>query len=154
MQRKIRRTDRAISETEAREVLRKAEYGVLSTVSKDGQPYGVPVSYSYAGDVIYFHSALEGHKLDNLQGNSRVSFCVVGKTEILPDKFAVKYESAIIFGTASEATGDEKHKGLLELLRKYSPGFVEKGLQYLKKAGGNARVYKIVIESITGKARK
>ena len=154
MERKIRRVDRAISESEAKEILQKGEYGILSTVSIDGQPYGVPVSYSHTGGIIYFHCAVEGHKLENLSGNNKVSFCVVGKTEVLPEKFGTKYESVIVFGKAFEVLDDEKHKGLLELLKKYSSGFIGKGLQYIESTGGKTRVYKIVIESITGKSRK
>jgi nitroimidazol reductase NimA-like FMN-containing flavoprotein (pyridoxamine 5'-phosphate oxidase superfamily) len=154
MERKIRRTDRVIPESEARDILQKGEYGILSTVSIDGQPYGVPISFSYTGDVIYFHSALEGQKVDNIKENSSVSFCVVGKTKVLPDKFGTKYESVIVHGKVSEVTGDEKQKGLLELLKKYSPGFIKEGLQYIEDAGGKTRVYKIMIESIAGKSRK
>lgn len=154
MERKIRRADRALPESAAKEILRAGEYGVLSTVSGDGQPYGVPVSYSYTGDVIYFHCAVEGHKLENLSGNNQVSFCVVGKTRVLPDKFATNYESVIVFGRAYEVTDDEKHKGLLEILKKYSPDFIDKGLRYIEGDGPKARVYKIVIEAMTGKSRK
>ena len=154
MKRQVRRVDRAISESEAKEILRKGEYGILSTVSTDGQPYGVPVSYSYTEEGIYFHCALEGHKLENLNSNNKVSFCVVGATEVLPDKFGTKYESAIVFGQAFETLDDEKHKGLLELVKKYSPGFKEEGLRMIKNTGNKTKVYKIVVESITGKARK
>jgi nitroimidazol reductase NimA-like FMN-containing flavoprotein (pyridoxamine 5'-phosphate oxidase superfamily) len=154
MGREIRRRDRAISENEARSILEKGEFGVLSTVSSEGQPYGVPISYCYTGDVIYFHCAIEGHKLENLRANNRVSFCVVGKTELLPEKFATTYESAIVFGKAFELTGDEKHTGLLEIVKKYSPGFINEGLQYIKNAFDKAKVYKVVIESFTGKSRK
>jgi hypothetical protein len=154
MERKILRTDRAISENEAKSILEKGEFGVLSTVSLDGQPYGVPISYSYTGDVIYFHCAIEGHKLENLRNDNRVSFCVVGKTEILPEKFSTRYESAIVFGKAFELPDDEKHKGLLEIVKKYSSEFINEGLQYIENAANKARVYKIVIESITGKSRK
>ena len=154
MEIKIRRTDRAISESEAKGILEKGEFGVLSTVSLGGQPYGVPMSYSYSGNVIYFHSAIAGHKLENLRENSRVSFCVVGETEVLPEKFATRYESAIVFGEAIEVTDDEKHKGLLEIVKKYSPGYIKEGLQYIEKAVHKTRVYKIVIESISGKSRK
>ena len=154
MERKIRRADRAIPNSETREILRTGEYGVLSTVSVDGQPYGVPVSYSYAGDVIYFHCAPDGHKLENLSGNNRVSFCVVGKTQVLPDKFATNYESVIVFGQAFEVTDAEKQTGLVKILKKYSPGFIDKGLRYIEGDGDKARVYKIVIESMTGKAKR
>src|SRR5512141_2211937 len=108
MQRPIRRNDRALANEQAIEILQKGEYGVLSTVSPDGQPYGVPVSFVYTNHALYFHCAVEGHKLDNLASNPRVSFCVVGATEVLPDKFATRYESAIVFGKANELTGDEK----------------------------------------------
>jgi nitroimidazol reductase NimA-like FMN-containing flavoprotein (pyridoxamine 5'-phosphate oxidase superfamily) len=154
MQRKIRRSDQAIPESETREILRTGEYGILSTASIDGQPYGVPLSYSYVDDVIYFHSAVEGHKLDNLSANNKVSFCVVGKTEVLPAKFGTRYESAIVFGETFEVTDNEKHKGLLELVKKYSPGFIEKGLRYIESTGDKAKVYKIVVDYISGKSGK
>jgi hypothetical protein len=150
----MRRSDRAIPDSEAHHILQAGEYGILSTVSADGQPYGVPVSYTYTGEAIYFHCALEGHKLDNLNSNNRVSFCVVGKTRVLPDKFATNYESVIVFGMAHEVTGAEKHAGLVEILKKYSPDFMEKGERYIKGDGDKARVYKIVIASLTGKSRK
>jgi hypothetical protein len=154
MERKIRRADRALPENEAQQILQTGEYGVLSTVSADGQPYGVPVSYAYTGKAIYFHCALEGHKLDNLSSNNRVSFCVVGKTQVLPDKFATNYESVVVFGTAREVVDDEKHAGLVEILKKYSPDFMAKGERYINGDGPKAKVYKITIESLTGKARK
>lgn len=154
MKGKIRRADREILECEAKGILEKGEFGVLSTVSTDGQPYGVPLNYSYAEDVIYFHCATDGHKLKNLSDNSRVSFCVVGRTEVLPDKFSTRYESVIVFGQAFELSGDEKHKGLLEIVKKYSPEFIKEGLQYIEKAIHKAKVYKIAIESISGKSRK
>jgi len=154
MERKIRRTDRAISESEAKSLLEKGEFGVLSTASSEGQPYGVPVNYRYSGNVIYFHCARDGHKLENLSTNNRVSFCVVGRTEILPEQFATKYESVIVFGKAFELADDEKHTGLLEIVKKYSPGFINEGLKYIENAAHKTKVFKIVIESITGKSRR
>ena len=154
MPRPLRRDDRALANDQAFEILQKGEYGVLSTVSPDGQPYGVPVSFAYAGHALYFHGAVEGHKLDNLASNPRVSFCVVGRTEVLPDKFATRYESAIVFGKVSELTGDEKHAGLTKLLEKYSTDFMEKGEKYINSDIGKTRVFKIEIESVSGKARR
>jgi uncharacterized protein len=154
MPRPIRRADRALTNEQTLEILQKGEYGVLSTVSPDGQPYGVPVSFAYTGKALYFHCAVEGHKLDNLATNPRVSFCVVGKTEVLPDKFATRYESAIVFGQASELTGNEKHASLMELLKKYSPDFIEKGERYITSDIEKTKVFKIEIEALSGKARR
>jgi nitroimidazol reductase NimA-like FMN-containing flavoprotein (pyridoxamine 5'-phosphate oxidase superfamily) len=146
--------DRVISEDAAKGILQHGEYGVLSTVSPEGQPYGVPLSYSYADGVIYFHCAPDGHKVDNFGRNARISFCVVGKTEIMAEKFETQYESAIVFGEVKELTGTAKYRGLLELVKKYSGEYLEAGQQFIEKVGGKTRVYQIEIESITGKARK
>lgn len=154
MQRPIRRSERALANEQAADILQKGEYGVLSTVSPDGQPYGVPVSFAYANNALYFHCAVEGHKLDNLAFNPRVSFCVVGGTEVLPDKFATRYESAIVFGKAFELTGNEKRSALIELLKKYSADFLEKGERYVDSDIDKTKVFKIEIESLSGKARR
>ena len=150
----MRRNDREITSQEAREILDSGEYGILSTVDKDGQPYGVPLSYVHKSDGIYFHSALSGHKLDNIECNTKISFCVVGNTNVLPDKFATAYESAIVFGVASEVSGSERYNALLWLLEKYCPDYVEEGKKYLEQKDGSTRVIKIEIHRITGKARR
>ncbi len=40
----MRRKELAITEDEAKSLLKKAEYGVLSTIAQDGCPYSVPLS--------------------------------------------------------------------------------------------------------------
>jgi len=151
---KIRRSDREISAPEAKALLAGGEYGVLSTVDVDGQPYGVPLSYVYRNDRIYFHCALEGHKLDNIAANPRVSFCVVGRTKVLPEQFATEYESAVAFGVAAEVQGAERHDALRWLLEKYSPRFVEEGKRYMLQKDRLTRVVRIEITHISGKARR
>ena len=154
MEPKMRRKDRAISNLEAKKLLREGRYGVLSTTSPDGKPYGVPISYTYRGNAIYFHGATEGRKITNLQSNNKVSFCVVGRTRLLPSKFATNYESVIVSGRVLELTGEKKRQALIYLLKKYSPAHIEKGLQYIQDIQANAKVFKIAIQTVTGKARK
>ena len=150
----VRRRDREIGTHEAIELLLNCEYGVLSTVGQDSQPYGVPLNYVYEGNRIYFHSALTGHKLENIQNNPKVSFCVVGKTRVLPEKFSTEYESAVAFGGASEIQGSERNKALTLLLEKYAPDLIEEGKQYIEQKEHATRVIKIDIEHISGKARR
>lgn len=135
-------------------ILKTSDYGVLSTISQNGYPYGVPLSFVFIHNAIYFHSATEGQKLDAILNNSKVSFCVVGQTSILPDKFSTKYESVIVFGLAAEVFDDEKNAVLLEILNKYSLDYIEKGKEYIKNASNATKVIKISIEHISGKARK
>lgn len=154
MFRELRRKDRQIEDSEVIELLNRCSYGVLSTTGEDGYPYGVPVSYVYADDSIYFHCAKEGHKVDNISQNNKVSFCVVGETAVLPDKFSMKYESVILFGRAEEVFGDEKKKVLMEVLSKYSKDFLNAGEKYIKNDVDRTKVMKIKIEHISGKARR
>lgn len=150
----IRRKDREISQEEALELLDSGEYGTLSTVGEDGQPYGVPLSYAHKNGCIYFHCARDGQKLDNLAGNPKVSFSVVGKTRVLQEKFGTEYESAIAFGVATEIFGEERYNALLWLLEKYCPDYPEEGRQYIQVKDKATKVIKIEINHLSGKARR
>jgi uncharacterized protein len=154
MYRQMRRSDRAITPEEAYEILAKGEYGILSLSGDDRQPYGVPISYAVVGDVIYVHAAKTGQKLELIAQNGKVAFTVVGKTTVLPGKFSTEYESVMAFGTATKISGDEKEEALYELIKKYSPEFLEEGKAYINRAGDATTVIKIVMDHYTGKARR
>jgi hypothetical protein len=149
----MRRKDKALLKDDAVRLLQEGEYGVLSTVDGKGQPYGVPLNYVLRNDCLYFHCALEGHKLDNLLANSRVSFCVVGRTNVLPAEFSTEFESVIVFGEASVVQGNERYQALVGLLEKYSPEFLDEGRAYIEKFDNRTKVVRIEIDSITGKAK-
>ena len=150
----MRRKDRLITDTETFSILEKGEYGVLSTVSADNEPYGVPLNYCFMNGCIFFHCAVDGQKINNINNNPRVSFCVVGKAEVLPDQFATNYESCIVHGSASEISGEQKQSALEGLIHKYSADFVADGVKYIEKLKDKTRVFKISIESVSGKARR
>ena len=149
----MRRKDRAITEEEALALLNKAEYGVLSTVTENGEPYGVPLNFCVIDHCIYFHCAVEGQKIDNIKQNKSVSFCAVGNTKILPDKFGTKYESVIVSGEVEEVFDMNKQIAMEGLLHKYSPEFIDKGIKYIEGLRAKTRVFKITINKLTGKAR-
>lgn len=150
----MRRTDRQLSTEEAISILHDAEFGVLSTISENGVPYGVPLSYCLIEKHIYFHSAIEGHKINNITENPKVSFCAVRNTRVLPEKFGTKYESVIVSGMASEVFSKEKQLALEGLLSKYSSDFFQEGLKYIQNLNDRTRVFKISIDTISGKARR
>ena len=152
--RKMRKKNREIEIKEAITLLSKGDYGILSTVGKNGQPFGVPLNYVYKDNSLYFHCARTGHKLENIENNPKVSFCVVGETNILPAEFSTEYESVIAFGVASEAQGKERISALQWLIEKYSPGFIEEGKIYIEKKNKATTVIKIEISHISGKARR
>jgi uncharacterized protein len=114
----------------------------------------VPLNFCVIDNCIYFHCAVEGHKIDNIKGNNSVSFCVVGNREILPEKFATRYESVVVSGKADEVFDTNKQLAMEGLLKKYSPDFFAKGLTYIDELKDKTRVFKITINTLTGKARK
>lgn len=150
---RMRRSDRQMQEADALCLLNRAEYGVLSTVGSDGQPYGVPLNFCVIGNGIYFHCALEGHKIDNFTGVPQVSFCVVGRTEVLPPKFSTRYESVIVSGGIMEVFDEEKRQALEALVHKYAPDHLEEGAKYITASHGKTRVFRISMDAVTGKAR-
>lgn len=151
----MRRKDRLLSQDDTKEILAKGEYGVLSTVGEDGYPYGVPVNYVYENGAIYFHCASGvGHKLANIAHNSHVSFTVVTNAVIVPEGLTTKYTSAIAFGTAECASGEEKRSALIALINKYAPDFMAKGMVSIEKSFNVTDIIKITVESISGKANK
>ena len=100
MFRELRRKNQQLSETEARSILKNGTHGVLSVQGDGGYPYGVPMNYVYGDDAIYFHCAKEGHKMEGFRRSDKVSFCVVGEDEVIPEAFSTAYTSVIAFGRA------------------------------------------------------
>lgn len=148
----MRRADKALPADEITRLLLEGEYGILSTVDAEGQAYGVPLNYVYLNDCIYFHCAPQGHKIANILANSKVSFCVVGRTRVLPAEFSTEFESVIVFGEASVVQGDDRYQALLGLVQKYSPEFVTEGHKYIEQFDSRTKVVRIDVNSMTGKA--
>jgi len=150
----MRRKDREISHSESVDILEKGEYGVLSMCTPGGEAYGIPINYVVYNFDIYLHCAKEGSKIDYLRANNQVSFCVVGKTTVLPASFGTQYESVIATGTACEVEGLEKLEALKQFIQKYSNEFIPEGNEYIAKLLDRVCVIRLTVESITGKSRK
>jgi len=150
----LRRQDRKLSDSEALDILQKGEFGILSMCTPKNEGYGIPLNYVLVNNVIYFHCATEGSKLDYLKKNNNVSFCVVGKTEVMPSKFGTLYESAIAFGQIFDVDDKEKRDALMKIIEKYSSSYIQEGIEYIEKLYAKVSIIKFTIESVTGKARK
>lgn len=153
---KIRRQDRLLPQTEASTLLRNGEYGVLSMVGLDHGGYGIPINYVWDGeDSIYFHCAPGGEKLMCLAANGDVSFCVVGCTNVIPDKFTTQYESVMVKGKVCLTLTDQEKINALELIiDKFSKEHKEIGMKYIEKSLHRTAIIRLDIESISGKGKK
>ncbi len=155
MFREIRRRDRALPEAEAREILARSEHGVLATVGADGWPYAVPLNHVLAGDVLYIHCASEGHKLENIADEGRVSYCAVASATVLPAKLSTLYESAIVFGRVTLVSDATEKQRALELLgQRFCAEFTSEVEDAIRKDGPRTTILRIQIERITGKAHR
>lgn len=113
-----------LSDEEIEDLLRKTPVGYLA-LSRDDQPYLVPLNFIYDREALYFHCALEGRKIDYIRANPRVCF-QAGETGGLisgenPCSHNYSYRSIIIEGLAEEVTeADEKEKILRSITAKYA----------------------------------
>lgn len=152
----VRRRDRLLDEARAIELLETVEYGVLSMIDEDGQPYGIPINHIWDGaECVYIHCAPEGKKLRAIRaGRHDVSLCIVGRVHLLPSKFTTEYESVILKGKAYIDLPEEERRYALELLlQKLSPNDVEMGRVYVDKSFRRTEIIRIDLTEFSGKRK-
>ncbi|CDZ75708.1 Nitroimidazol reductase NimA [Peptoniphilus sp. ING2-D1G] len=98
MFREMRRFKQKLKEDKVDEILEKSSSGVLSLIGDEGYPYGVPLSYAYTENKLIFHTAKTGHKIDAIKNNSKASFTIIEKDQIVPEEYTTYFRSAILFG--------------------------------------------------------
>ena len=151
----IRRKDRIMGKEASISLIKTGEYGILATISPEGQPYGVPLSYVLSGKYIFVHCASEGRKLINIQHNKCISFTIVGRTHVKENEFTTEYESVILFGEAYIVENEEeKIDALILLSEKYCKPALNIASQYIQKSLPKTTIIKLKIEKFTGKTRK
>ena len=112
--RQMRRKRQQLTQEESIAILQKATAGTLALLGDDGYPYAVPISYVYNEGKLYFHSALNGHKVDAIRKYDKASFCVIEQDDVQPEKYTTFFRSVIAFGRI-HIVEDEKEK--LEIVR-------------------------------------
>ncbi len=151
-----RRKDRILPLEEAQDLLHTALYGYLSLgPNPAGYAYGIPLSYVYDGECVWFHCAPEGEKLECLKNNSKVTFCVVDGVETVPGAFTTRYRSAIAFGVVHPVFDDAEKLAALDLLvKKYDPEHAETGRTAAQKSLHRTAILRLQVEHITGKQKR
>ena len=152
----VRRQDRLLPETDARHLLETGEYGVLSMVSPDGNPYGIPVNFVWDGsENLYIHCAPEGRKLACISHCPEISFCIVGQTHVVSNQFTTAYESVVLRGRAETGLEPEERMHALELLlAKYSPNDQVVGRKYAEKSFHRTEIIRITLQAASGKCKR
>lgn len=148
----MRRKEKEITDLQAIEaIIRRAQ--VCRLALTDGEhPYVIPLFFGYQKGALYFHSAIEGKKIELLRKNRNVCFEVDIDTEILKADEAcawgANYKSVIGFGKAvllEDAA--QKRKGLEIIMRHYA----SREFRFPDAKIEKTAVIRVEITEITGK---
>ena len=152
----MRRANKEIKDSNViREILEQCKVGRLGTTGKDGYPMVKPLNFVFHEKKIYFHTAKEGEKIEDLGRDNRVCFEVDLPVAFLrardqPCEAEYLYRSVIIKGRATiMEAAEEKVSALKLLMEKYQP---EKKFREFPEAKLDINgVVRIDIEEMTGK---
>ena len=143
---------RTITDTATIEAIIHSASVCRIALSDDGQPYVVPVSFGYADNALYFHSAPRGRKLDILRKNPAVCCEFEVDTEIVPAAdpcaWSVRYRSVIAFGRAAVVEDGEEKKRALDVIVDHYGGTPQ---AYPEATLRRTAVVKVEIQRMTGK---
>lgn len=153
MFRGMRRKRQLLSEKDSIAVLEKGTSGVLSLLGDNGYPYSVPISYVYADNKIFFHSAKDGHKIDAIRACEKASFCVIDQDKVVPEEYTTYFRSVIVFGKIRILSDENQLHGAIEKLAvKYHPtdGAANRN-KAISKELDRLYMLELAIEHMTGK---
>ena len=149
----MRRKKQSLSKEECIDVLEKGTSGVLALCGNQMEPYALPISYVYENQKIYFHCAKSGYKLDLIQENNQVSFCVIDQDVIVPEKYTTYFKSVIVFGNIRMLEDDKEKQHAIETLAiKYSPDeSIQSRQEEIEKYWKTLCLLELDIKEMTGK---
>lgn len=173
----MRRKDREMDKQFALNIIDHSQYGVLSVVDGNGEPYGIPLSMVRVDELIYFHSATKGRKIDALNAKPTVSITFVGKTnvpELFTDSeleemmkdgnkantliskvFTTEFESAIVTGQVALVDNQQEAiSAMKHICEKYTPSKMSLFDMAIKSSMKKTNVYKVTIHKVTAKRKK
>lgn len=117
----MRKQNRETTRENAWRIFDESPY--MSVSMLDGEePYTVMVNGARMEEVIYFHCALEGKKLDCIRKHPKVCISAVSAHAVLPEKQTVAYASCIMKANAEIIEDiEEKRKALYAICERYTP---------------------------------
>lgn len=153
MFRKIRRIKQTLNTDRCIEILKKGKEGVLAVLGDNGYPYTVPLNYVYYNEKIYFHCAKQGHKIDAIAENNKVSFCIIDEKKIVKEEYDTYFRSVVVFGKANIIVDDRKNLEIINVLaeRYYPEDSQERRQKIIDKEFSALGIVEIVPEHISGK---
>lgn len=153
--RPMRRKRQELAQGESIAILQKATSGTLALLGDNGYPYAVPISYVYHEGKLYFHSAVEGHKVDAIRQCDKASFCVIEQDEVHPERYTTFFRSVIAFGKIHIIEDETEKLQMARMLgNRYNPDQDEALQKELENGLARMLMIRFDIEHLTGKEAK
>lgn len=152
--RPMRRFKQQLTLQECETILQGAYRGFLSVNGEYGYPYTIPMNFLYRENRIYFHSALQGHKIDAIMHSPKACFTLINDPVKQENDWWYHVSSVVCFGQVSIIENQEERMAILRYLgQKYFPE--EYDMQKdLDTNAHRAAVLCLDIEHMTGKRVK
>ena len=123
----------------------------------EGQPFVIPTSYGRDGDQVYLHGSAKSRMLSELQNGIPLCLSVTHFDGLVLARSAfhhsMNYRSAILYGAARMAEGEEKEKGLYVISENILKGRWEEARRPNAKELKATTVLVMKIESASAKIR-
>ena len=155
----MRRKDREITQIDEKLALLKKCKVCRIGLSLHDEPYIVPLNfgYSFADNILtlYFHSAVEGKKIDILRANPKVCFEIDADHKLIPSNgtacgYSFYYSSLIGFGNISFIENREEKIFALNALMQHQTG-EDKIFNFSDAEINKVLIYKLSVTEFTGK---
>lgn len=148
----MRRSEKAVTDpAELEKIICAGKVCRLALVAEPA-PYIVPLNYGYRDNVLYFHCARQGRKIELLQRNPLVGFEIDIDLGIVEGKkscnWGAHYRSVIGHGRVEFVDALAQKRQALDLIMAQ---YAEGDFDYPDKAVQGTTVFKLQIEQMTGK---
>ena len=152
--RTMRRFKQQLTEQECETILQGAYRGFLSVNGEGGYPYTIPMNFLYQNNRIYFHSALQGHKIDAIMNSPKACFTLINDPVKQENDWWYHVSSVVCFGQMSIIEDQDER---MEILKSFGKKYFPEGYDMekdLKMNAHRAAVLCLAVEHITGKRVK
>ncbi len=148
----MRRSDRELTDrADIDDVINRARICHLA-LCKNSVPYVVPMNYGYADGCLYFHSAIEGRKIDILRSNNTVSFAIYVDERLATSdvacKWSTRYKSVIGEGKAFLVEELQKKEAAMAIIMRH---YSDQEFTFDPVQLNKAVIIKVIIDSLSGK---
>ncbi len=143
-----------LNDKQLEEIIKKCDVCNVAMVDNVNKPYVIPLNFGYENNIVYFHGAPAGKKIETLKNNNSVCLSFSTDHELrfqsegVACSYSMKYRSVIAYGKVEfiEAPGD-KIAALNVIMKNYT----DRSFKYNDPSIREVNVFKVIIEKIEGR---